>query len=94
MTRSFNLSSELSNALLRLIAQHSQVKPTVEPTVKPTLEHTVKLTLEPTIEPTVEPTAKPTCKPIVETTVNILRYTIRADRNRLNNIHSLIHDPS
>jgi hypothetical protein len=82
--RSFSLSSELSNASLRLIAQHSQVKPTVKPTLKPTLE--------PTIEPTVEPTVEPTGKPIVETTVDILRYTIRADRNRLDDIHSSIHD--
>jgi hypothetical protein len=35
---------ELSNALLRLIAQHSQVEPTVEPTIKPTVKPTVKTT--------------------------------------------------
>ncbi len=77
MTRSFSLSSELSSALLRLIAQHSQVKLIVKPTVEPTLE--------PTIKPTVEPTVEPTGKPIVETTVDI---------NRLNDIHSSIHNPS
>jgi hypothetical protein len=64
MTRLFSLLSELSNALLRLIAQHSQVELTVEPTVEPTLEPTFKLTIELTIEPTG--------KPIIETTVNIL----------------------
>ncbi len=78
MTRLFSLLSELSNAFLRLIAQHSQVEPT----------------LEPAVELTVETTVKPTGKPIVETTVDILRYTIQADCNQLDNIHSLIHDPS
>jgi hypothetical protein len=71
---------------MRSIAQHSQVKLTVKPTVE--------LTLEATIEPTVKPTIEPTGKPIAETTVDILRYTIRADCNQLNDIHSLIHDPS
>ncbi len=79
MTRLFSLLSELSNALLRSIAQHSQVEPTVKPTVE--------LTLEPTVEPTVELTVKPTGKPIVETTVDILRYTIQADCNQLVDIH-------
>jgi hypothetical protein len=62
----FSLSSELSNALLRLIAQHSQVK----------------LTGKPTVEPTSEPTVNPTVEPTVKTTINIHRYMIRADRNR------------
>ena len=43
-----SLSAELSNALLRSIAQHSQVELTVKPTVEPTIE--------PTVEPTVETT--------------------------------------
>jgi hypothetical protein len=34
------LSAELSNALLRLIAQHSQVESTVKPTVEPTVKTT------------------------------------------------------
>ena len=42
-----NLSPELSNALLRLIAHHSQVestdKPTIEPTIKPTIKTTVDI---------------------------------------------------
>jgi hypothetical protein len=63
MTSSFSLLSELSNALLRSIAQHSQVELTVKPTVEPTLE--------PTIEPNVKPTIEPTGKPIIETTVDI-----------------------
>jgi hypothetical protein len=33
-----SLASELLNALLRSIAQHSQVEPTVEPTVKTTVD--------------------------------------------------------
>jgi hypothetical protein len=85
MTSSFSHSSELSNTLLRLIAQHSQVKPTVEPAIKPTLE--------PTIKPTVESTVEPTGKPIVKTTVDIHRYMIQADCNQLKDI-SLIHNPS
>jgi hypothetical protein len=36
-------SSELSNALLRSIAQHSQVEPTVKPTVEPTIKTTVDI---------------------------------------------------
>ncbi len=60
MTSLFSFSSELSNALLRLIAQHSQVEPNIEPTVKPTFE--------PTVEPTVESAVKPTVRPIVEPT--------------------------
>jgi hypothetical protein len=59
---SFSLSSELSNALLRLIAQDSQIKPTVEPTIEPTVESTIELAVEPTIEPTVEPTIEPLSK--------------------------------
>jgi hypothetical protein len=43
-THLFNLSSELSITLLRLIAQHGQVesivRPTAEPTIKPTIETT------------------------------------------------------
>jgi hypothetical protein len=46
----FSFSSEPSNALLRLIAQLSQVKPTIEPTVE--------LNVEPTVEPTVKPNFK------------------------------------
>jgi hypothetical protein len=46
MTSSFSLLSELSIALLRLKAQHSQVKLTAEPTVE--------LTVEPTVETTVD----------------------------------------
>jgi hypothetical protein len=38
-----SLSSELPNALLRLIAQHSQVKPTVKLTIEPTIETTVDI---------------------------------------------------
>ncbi len=53
--RSFSFSSELSNALLRLIAQHSQVKSTVEPTI----ELNIKLTVKPTVEPTIKLTIKP-----------------------------------
>ncbi len=56
---SFSLSSELSKALLRSIAQHSQIEPTVEPTIKPTVEPTIELAVEPTIELTVEPTVEP-----------------------------------
>ncbi len=41
-----NLSSELSNALLRLIAQHSQVELTVKPTVEPTTKLTVETTID------------------------------------------------
>jgi hypothetical protein len=66
--------SELLNALLRLIAQHSQVESSVKPTVEPTIEPTVKLTVKPTVEPTIE------------TTVDIHQYTIQADRNRFDNI--------
>jgi hypothetical protein len=69
-----SLSSELSNASLRLIAQHSQVKLIVKPTDE--------LTMEPTVEP------------IVKTTVDIHRYTIRADHNQFDDIHPSIHDPS
>jgi hypothetical protein len=86
MTSLFSLSSELSNASLRLIAQHSQVKPTVKPTIKPALE--------PTVKPTVELTVEPTVKPTIETTVDIHRYTIQADCNQFNNIHPSIHDLS
>ncbi len=53
--RLFSFLSELSNGLLRLIAQFSQVK----------------LTVEPTIELNVEPTIEPTIKPNVEQIVNI-----------------------
>jgi hypothetical protein len=38
-----SLLSELSNALLRLIAEHSQVEPTVKPTIKPTIETTINI---------------------------------------------------
>jgi hypothetical protein len=53
-----SLSAELSNALLRSIAQHSQVELTVEPTAELT----------------------------IKTTVDIHRYTIRADHNQFDNI--------
>jgi hypothetical protein len=59
--------SELLNALLRLIAQHSQVEPTVKPTV----------------EPIVKPTVKPTIKPTIKTTLDVYLCTIRADRNQM-----------
>jgi hypothetical protein len=36
-------SSELSNALLRLIAQYSQVELTVKPTIEPTVKTTVNI---------------------------------------------------
>jgi hypothetical protein len=52
-----SLLAEVSNTLLRSIAQHSQVELTVEPTAEPT----------------------------IKTTVNIHRYTIRADCNQFDN---------
>jgi hypothetical protein len=67
------LLSELSNASLRLIAQHSQVEPTVEQTL-------------PTVELTVESAVKPNIKPTIETTIDIHQYTIRADRNQFDDI--------
>ncbi len=59
MTRLFSFSSEPSNALLRLIAQLSQVKQAVEPAVE--------LNVKPTAKPTAEPTVKPAVKLIVDT---------------------------
>ncbi len=44
MMSSFSLSSELSNALLRWIAQHGQVKLINQPAVKSTIEPTIKTT--------------------------------------------------
>jgi hypothetical protein len=41
-----SLLTELSNALLRLIAQHSQVELTVEPTVEPTGKSTIETTVD------------------------------------------------
>ncbi len=55
-TSLFSLSSELSNALLRLIAQHSQVEPTIEPILKPTIDPTIEPTVEPTVKQTIGPT--------------------------------------
>jgi hypothetical protein len=55
----FSLSSKLSNALLRLIAQHSQVEPTIEPILEPNMEPTVKPIEEPTVKQTIEPTDEP-----------------------------------
>ena len=46
MKSSFSLLSELSIALLRLKAQHSQVELTAKPTVKPTVEPTVETTVD------------------------------------------------
>ncbi len=41
-----SLSAELWNALLRLIAQHSQVELTIKPIIEPTIEPTVKTTVD------------------------------------------------
>jgi hypothetical protein len=51
---------ELSNALLRLIAQHSQVELTVELTVEPTVEPTVELTVKPVVD-----TYNPSCVQLI-----------------------------
>ena len=50
MTILFSLLSDLSNTLLRSIAQYSQVGLTVELTVEPA----AKPTIEPTVETTVD----------------------------------------
>jgi hypothetical protein len=42
--------------------------------------------VEPTIKSTLKPTVKPTVKATIETTIDIHRYTIRADRNRFDDI--------
>ena len=76
MMNLFSLSSELSNALLRSIAQHSQV----ELTIKPTVERPIEPTFKPAVEPAVKPLSmiRGNCCTLVDhdTAITILFFAI------------------